>query len=181
MKNEHKPTQHFVTDSRIAQAIDNRIDWIITSHNKLLQKQQNTLKNHQPSQQLPPFRLWGKVQDIELDEAQRLDYYRAELQSVMPQLFAKWQPIVGKSANEMRIKKMTTRWGSCNTRAKRIWLSVYLPEYPLECTEYVIVHELCHLHHADHSAKFWAEVKRAMPDYQYWYDILKGKTNIDDY
>ena len=71
---------------------------------------------------------------------------------------------------------MHTRWGSCNTRARRIWLSVYLPAYPIECTEYVIVHELCHLHHANHSAAFWQTVATAMPDYQRWHSMLAGKT-----
>ena len=71
---------------------------------------------------------------------------------------------------------MHTRWGSCNTRAKRIWLSVYLPAYPIECTEYVIVHELCHLHHANHSPAFWQTVASAMPDYRQWHNILAGKT-----
>ena len=93
----------------------------------------------------------------------------------MPALFAKWQPIVGATANETRIKKMRTRWGSCNTRAKRIWLSAYLPAYPIECTEYVIVHELCHLHHPNHSREFWQAVKAAMPEYRRWHDLLAGR------
>ena len=97
-----------------------------------------------------------------------------------PELFAKWQPIVGAEANEVRFKKMHTRWGSCNTRARRIWLSVYLPAYPIECTEYVIVHELCHLHHPNHSRAFWQTVEGAMPEYKHWHDMLAGKsTRID--
>lgn len=93
----------------------------------------------------------------------------------MPELFEKWQPIVGAQAAENRIKKMHTRWGSCNTRVGRIWLSVYLPAYPIECTEYVIVHELCHLHHANHSRKFWQTVATAMPEYKQWHGMLAGK------
>ena len=115
-----------------------------------------------------------------MGEAERIEWYRRELQQVMPDLFAKWQPIVGAYATETRIKKMTTRWGSCNTRAKRVWLSVYLPAFPIECTEYVIVHELCHLHHANHSPAFWQEVKRAMPDYKRWHDKLAGKSGEVD-
>ena len=115
-----------------------------------------------------------------MGEAERIEWYRRELQQVMPDLFAKWQPIVGAYATETRIKKMTTRWGSCNTRAKRVWLSVYLPAFPIECTEYVIVHELCHLHHANHSPAFWQEVKRAMPDYKHWHDRLAGKSGEVD-
>lgn len=105
---------------------------------------------------------------------QLLALYRSELAEKMPALFEKWQPVVGKCAKETRIKKMTTRWGSCNVQKKRVWLSVYLAQYPLDCTEYVIVHELCHLHEANHSKRFWWHVQNAMPNYQYWHNYLKG-------
>jgi predicted metal-dependent hydrolase len=111
-----------------------------------------------------------------LSHDEKISYYRQQLLEVMPALFDKWQTIVGVTANETRLKKMHTRWGSCNTRARRIWLSVYLPAYPIECTEYVIVHELCHLHHANHSRAFWQTVATAMPDYQRWHNMLAGKT-----
>jgi len=119
--------------------------------------------------------LWGIKQPFTLNHDKKIAYYRQHLSEAMPALFAKWQPIVGATANEIRLKKMHTRWGSCNTRARRIWLSVYLPAYPIECTEYVIVHELCHLHHANHSSAFWQTVATAMPDYQHWHDMLAGK------
>lgn len=99
--------------------------------------------------------------------------YRRELKKAMPALFAKWQPVVGKCAEQTRLRKMHTRWGSCNPKDKRIWLSIYLARFPIECSEYVVVHELCHLIEANHSPRFWAQVARAMPDYQRWHDELK--------
>lgn len=169
----------FTTDIEIAYALHKRLDWILNVHQKLVDKQANSLK-HQPNPNQPiALKLWGETQNQQLNENQRLTLYRQELNRVMPALFDKWQPIVGKKANEYRIKKMKTRWGSCNTKAKRVWLSVYLPEYPLKCTEYVVVHELCHLHHANHSPKFWSEVAKAMPEYKKWHDLLAGKTGID--
>lgn len=166
----------YASDVEVAYALHQRLDWAITAHQKLLNKQKDKLKYQQSPNQNFPLKLWGEVHhQIQLNEMQRLKLYRQELAKVMPTLFTKWQPIVGKTANEQRIKKMTTRWGSCNTKAKRVWLSLYLPEYPIECTEYVIVHELCHLHHANHSPKFWRTVSKAMPNYQHWHDMLAGK------
>ncbi len=159
----------------IAYALNQRMDWILKANKQLISKQQSETAKPLNLNQPAPIKLWGKAYEIELNEPQRLQLYRQQLSEVMPALFAKWQPIVGKTAKEQRIKKMKTRWGSCNIKAKRIWLSVYLPEYPLECSEYVIVHELCHLHHANHSPQFWAEVARAMPDYKRWHDLLAGK------
>lgn len=164
-----------LSDQQIAEAISRRLDWILTQHPKVVA--QYAQRQQYANQQL---RLWGKVQPFVMGEAERLAWYRQSLTEVMPGLFAKWQPIVGQSADEYRIKKMTTRWGSCNVRARRVWLSVYLPAYPIQCTEYVIVHELCHLHHANHSPAFWRAVQRAMPDYRQWHAKLAGQGQSDN-
>ena len=161
-----------INAEQLAQAINKRVDWALTHH-------QQVLTHYERKQQLAltskTLMLWGEAQTLTLNDQQTLDYYRKQLSTVMPALFEKWQPIVNAQAQETRIKKMRSRWGSCNTRARRIWLSVYLPAYPIECTEYVIVHELCHLHHANHSRAFWQTVETAMPDYKKWHDMLAGK------
>lgn len=163
---------------QIAQAIDKRVDWALSHHQQVLEryerKQQLAPISKVASQ---PLTLWGEAQPYTFNEHEKIAYYRQHLSSVMPELFEKWQPIVKAQAVETRIKKMHSRWGSCNTRARRIWLSVYLPAYPIQCTEYVIVHELCHLHHANHSLAFWQTVETAMPDYKTWHDMLAGKTS----
>ncbi len=177
---------YYASDADLITALSKRLDWAINQHEQLLKQQQRKqqmgghTQGSLPDNALLPVKLWGESQGLVMGEAERIRWYRHELHKVMPDLFAKWQPVVGKEAHETRIKKMTTRWGSCNTRAKRVWLSVYLPAYPIECTEYVIVHELCHLHHANHSADFWQEVKRAMPDYKRWHDRLAGKSGEVD-
>ena len=179
----------FINDNQLAQSIAKRVNWAINTHPQVVaQYQRQYQRKLNPSAHLlpknstadSPVLLWGEPQDLALNNNEQVAYYRQQLAQVMPELFAKWQPIVGASAQEMRIKKMHTRWGSCNTRARRIWLSVYLPAYPIECTEYVIVHELCHLHHPNHSRAFWQSVAAAMPDYQQWHARLAGKSGQID-
>ena len=163
--------------AQIAQAVAQRVSWAVANHAQVLEQYKR--KQHaliESSTANSPLLLWGIAQSFTLSPDEKITYYRQQLSDVIPSLFDKWQPIVGARANEIRLKKMHTRWGSCNTRARRIWLSVYLPAYPVECTEYVIVHELCHLHHANHSPAFWQTVATAMPDYQHWHNILAGKT-----
>ena len=170
-----------LSSAQTVQAIEKRVPWAIANHPHVLERYK---RQQIPSQQSiketstadRTLLLWGVEQSFTLNHDKKIAYYRQHLSEVMPALFNKWQPIVGAYANEIRLKKMHTRWGSCNTRARRIWLSVYLPAYPIECTEYVIVHELCHLHHANHSRAFWQTVATAMPDYQYWHNMLAGKT-----
>lgn len=174
-----------LSSAQTAQAIEKRVPWAIANHPHVLERYK---RQQIPSQQSikeastadSTLLLWGVEQSFTLNHDKRIAYYRQHLSEVMPALFNKWQPIVGAYANEIRLKKMHTRWGSCNTRARRIWLSVYLPAYPIECTEYVIVHELCHLHHANHSRAFWQTVATAMPDYQYWHNMLAGKIGYLD-
>ena len=161
-----------INAEQIAQAIDKRVDWALTHHEQVLKRY---ARKQQLALTAKTLKLWGEAQTFTLNDQQTIDYYRQQLAIVMPELFEKWQPIVNAQAQETRIKKMHSRWGSCNTRARRIWLSVYLPAYPIECTEYVIVHELCHLHHANHSHAFWQTVQTAMPDYKKWHDMLAGK------
>lgn len=84
-----------------------------------------------------------------------------------------WQDKVGKTATKITPYTMKTRWGSCSTQAKTIRLSIWLAQFPPSCADYVMVHELCHLHEANHSARFWAHVERVMPDYKIWHDKLK--------
>lgn len=167
----------FISSAQVGQAVARRVSWAITHHPQVLEQyQRKQLPSSVSTAADSSLLLWGVAQPFVLSRDEKIAYYRQQLSEVLPALFEKWQPVVGASANEIRLKKMHTRWGSCNTRARRIWLSVYLPAYPIECTEYVIVHELCHLHHANHSAAFWQTVATAMPDYQRWHNMLAGKT-----
>ena len=169
---------NFISSAQMAQSIAQRVPWAIENHGQVLEQYKRKQSNVNTSSTADNhILLWGITQPFTLNHDEKIAYYRQQLTAVIPSLFAKWQPIVGVTANEIRLKKMHTRWGSCNTRARRIWLSVYLPAYPIECTEYVIVHELCHLHHANHSAAFWQTVTTAMPDYQRWHNMLAGKTD----
>lgn len=92
---------------------------------------------------------------------------------------ALWQDKVGKSATKITPYRMKTRWGSCSTQAKTIRLSIWLAQFEPSCTDYVMVHELCHLHEANHSPRFWAWVEKAMPDYKIWHKMLKNGLGND--
>ena len=167
----------FISSAQAALAIEKRVPWAIANHAQVLEQyKRKQIPSKDASIANNTLLLWGVKQSFTLSHDEKIAYYRQQLSEVVPALFKKWQPIVGAHANEIRLKKMHTRWGSCNTRARRIWLSVYLPAYPIECTEYVIVHELCHLHHANHSRAFWQTVATAMPEYQHWHNMLAGKT-----
>lgn len=65
------------------------------------------------------------------------------------------------------LQSMRTRWGSCTPKGKII-LNPELIKAPRRCIEYVIIHELCHLVHRGHTAKFFDLQRRMMPDWERW-------------
>ncbi len=100
------------------------------------------------------------------------NWYRAVLKQAVPLVLEKCQRVTGLTAKEWHIKKMKTRWGSCNTAHARIWLNLRLVLMPPECLEYVITHELVHLLEPGHNKRFygfmdafypgWKEVRKRM-------------------
>ncbi|MCH9757059.1 MAG: M48 family metallopeptidase [Gammaproteobacteria bacterium] len=106
-------------------------------------------------------------------------WHQTQMKALIPELLAKWEPIIGVKVNQWGIKAMKTRWGSCNTIKKRIWLNLYLIHHPLGCLEYVLVHELVHLLEASHNYRFYALMTQFMPDWQVHNTLLKnGVKNI---
>lgn len=63
-------------------------------------------------------------------------WYREQLKERVPALLAAWEPVVGVSVADWGVKKMKTKWGSCNADARRIWLNLELAKKPPACLEY---------------------------------------------
>lgn len=74
---------------------------------------------------------------------------------------------------KLKIRKMKTRWGVCNKRDNSVTLNSNLIKYSLREIDYVIVHELSHFVHFDHSREFWKTVETYMPDYKKAVKVLK--------
>lgn len=93
-------------------------------------------------------------------------WYRDELKRRIPALVAAWEPVLGVRVGEWGLKRMKSRWGSCNPRASRIWLNVELATRRPECLEYVLVHEMAHLLEPGHGPRFKAILDGALPDWR---------------
>jgi len=113
---------------------------------------------------------------IEQREAVLLDWYRDRLKALIPPLLEKWQPILGVQARQWGVKKMKTKWGSCNIAAKRIWLNLELAKKPEMCLEYIVVHELMHLLERKHSERFTALMDAYLPNWRVCRETLNGGT-----
>ena len=95
------------------------------------------------------------------------DYYREELKERITVLLDKWQKKTGIKVNDFGVKKMKTKWGTCNREAKRIWLNLELAKKPIQCLEYIIVHEMVHILERHHNDRFQHLLKQYMPKWKH--------------
>ena len=100
------------------------------------------------------------------------EWYRDEMKNTIPKMIEKWEKKIGVIANEFGVKKMRTKWGTCNIEAKRIWLNLELAKKPLECLEYIVVHELVHLLERKHNDTFIKYMNEFMPKWRFYRDEL---------
>ena len=99
-------------------------------------------------------------------------WYRLQIRGRVPRLLTKWEPKVGARVAEVRIRKMKTRWGTCNRAARRIWLNLELAKKPASCLEYIVVHEMVHLIERSHNERFRDLMDRLMPQWRMHRDEL---------
>jgi len=100
------------------------------------------------------------------------DWYRQQLKIEIPKLIELWEKKLGVHVNEFGVKKMKTRWGSCNIKKKRIWLNLELAKKPIECLEYVVVHEMIHLMEKHHNSRFYSLMEKHYPNWKHAKDLL---------
>ena len=171
-------TNYFITNNKIKKILDDNIKFL----NKALNKEKKE-----------GFYLMGKKYDIIIDEniknieinnniikvkslkylnnwykkeifkifKDRLDFYYNKFDENIP------YPI-------LKIRTMKTRWGVCNRKIKSVTLNFNLVKYDYDCLDYVIVHELSHFVHFDHSKEFWNTVSKYYPNYKIIQKKLKN-------
>jgi len=94
------------------------------------------------------------------------EWYRNQLRMTAEPLIAKWERILKVKASGWQIRRMKTKWGSCNVEGKRVLLNLELAKKPVECLEYVVVHELSHLIERRHNTKFIGILDKHLPHWR---------------
>jgi len=100
------------------------------------------------------------------------EWYRLQVRSAATPLMAKWEPILGVQASRLGVRRMKTKWGSCNPASRSLLLNQELAKKPPEFLEYIVVHELMHLREPTHSARFVALMNLHLPKWQFYRDEL---------
>lgn len=106
-----------------------------------------------------------------------IHWYKRNADKKIREKVERYQSVVGIETAVVRIKDFKSRWGSCTPYGdlEFNWLVVLAPN---RIVDYVVVHELCHLLHHDHSPQFWREVERVMPDYRECKEWLRDNAQL---
>jgi predicted metal-dependent hydrolase len=102
----------------------------------------------------------------DVKQATLAHWHRGQIKAALTELIAKWEPVVGVTVDRIFVQKMKTKWGSCNPRARSIRLNTDLAKKPLECLEYIVVHEMVHMLEPTHNARFIELMDRLMPQWR---------------
>jgi len=138
-------------------------DLIRINFDKIYIKVNERKKIYREKQDSSHIKILGK--DIEKKSEKSGDILLRFAKKEYNELLNKWIPKIGISPARVKIKDMKSAWGICYSN-KNITLNLKLIQMDIKIVEYVIVHELCHLHHMNHSKDFWNLVESHLPDFK---------------
>ena len=184
------PTQ--LTDEAITMFVRTKLGWIKKEQEKFQQQPRQSERQYVSGETLY---VWGKQYFLQVEYSYKgnaltlsgdkailtvrkesspkqrgsfvNEWYRSLLKQEVAKYLPKWEKTAGLYCSSWQSKYMTTKWGTCNPISKKIWLNVQLAKKPIECLEYVILHELAHLKVHNHGPEFTAILDQYMP---YWRD-----------
>ncbi|MFD1211119.1 M48 family metallopeptidase [Arthrobacter sp. GCM10027362] len=109
------------------------------------------------------------------DRQEALDrWYRAALRGEIPRLIDRWGPVIGREVSKWTIRRMKTKWGSCNRESAHIWFNPELAKKDPKCLEYIVVHEMTHLLERHHNDRFISLMDGFLPDWRARRDELNS-------
>ena len=149
--------------------LNNRIEWIKKNRKTIKQNKIESGETHfvfgipyklkveegkKDSVNINNDTIYLLVKSYDKREKVLYDFYRKILKDRLKEEIPDCESITKVKADEWKIRKMKSRWGSCNTRDKRITINLELAKMPIECLHYIIIHELVHLYEPSHNARF---------------------------
>ncbi|MHA7141862.1 M48 family metallopeptidase [Arthrobacter sp. Sr33] len=93
-------------------------------------------------------------------------WYRQALKTELPVLLATWEPVIGCRPAKWSVRRMKTKWGSCNRESAHIWINAELAKKHPNCLEYIVVHEMTHLLERNHNERFTELMNEFLPDWR---------------
>ena len=138
--------------------------WLIKG---LKQVNSNTLEEDE-------FLYFGKTEKLNDYKITNIDkFYRTTIEEIIPPLIEKYSKLMNLYPTSIKYRKNKRTWGSCNYK-NGLNFNTQLCKFPIEIAEYVVVHELAHIKHKNHSRKFWDLVEVYCPNYKQRESLFKS-------
>ncbi len=142
----------YVNEEKAISFLNEKMDWV---RKKLKEAKENT------------------DPDISIHSLEHYREYKDEARRLVEEKVEYWNRIYGFRFNRISIRNQKSRWGSCSSK-KNLNFNYKIIFLKEELQDYLIVHELCHLKHMDHSKKFWQLVERTHPEHKTYSEALRG-------
>lgn len=144
--------------------IEKKIDWILTS---ILRLEEKSIDEDE-------FLYLGVRKKLEDFKIKNIDnFYKKEIVKHLPDLVDEYAKKMNVFPTSIKYRKNKRTWGSCNYK-NGLNFNILLMKFPIELTEYVVIHELAHIKHKNHSKRFWDMVEEFCPDYKQREKIFKN-------
>lgn len=186
--------------SEINRIVSAKKDWILKAQKNI--KTKNIIKSDYMIETNSPFYYYGKLlklkvlpsvsNSLKVDGNELIFYVkkdyledskykynefikllRKDLKKVTTAMLEKYLKLTGLELKTLEIRTMTSRWGTCIPAKKKILLNFHLVHCPTNAIEYVVLHEISHLLHPNHSKRFYDTIAMYMPDYKERKKILQ--------
>jgi len=167
-------TNYFVSDKKILKLVQDNKEFINKNIDNSIKKEEDN-----------DFKLFGKayniifintLKEVEIEgnriytkDSKMLDKYLSKyIYNIYLDRLNYWYSVFVENIppSNLKIRKMKSRWGVCNIKNKNVTLNLLLSNYDIKYLDYVIIHELCHFIHPNHSKDFWNLVKKYNSDYK---------------
>lgn len=159
IRDKYKDSLKNFTDGETHQIFDNKFSLKIIKNCKKSQAliSQNIIEIHIKE---------GIEETLELKQKLFEKLCKLEMEKIIPKFITDFEKIMNVKVEEFRIRKMKTRWGTCNIRKQKIWINLELTKKPLECLKYIVAHEMTHLLEKSHNKRFYRLMEQFMPEWR---------------
>lgn len=150
--------------------ISSHIFFTISDAKKLIERKRSWIEHHlisfeRKKKESDKYRYLGELYDLNLSSKELDEFYRKKAKELIPKLVEKYSLNMSLYSTSVKFRKNKNTWGSCNYK-NGLNFNILLLKYPIEIIEYVVIHELAHIRHKNHSKEFWNLVEVYCPDYK---------------
>ena len=157
--------------------ISSHVFFTISDAKKLIEKKKSWIEQHllfleKKAKEAGKYRYLGQSYDLDLSSKELDEFYRKKAKEIIPNIVEKYSHIMNLYPTSIKFRKNKNTWGSCNYR-NGLNFNILLMKFPQEIIEYVVIHELAHIKHKNHSKRFWNCVEEYCVDYKQRIKLFK--------